>query len=94
MSYGRSECALASLPGSIVVISGWVGRAAVGDTTEALPLQTMTFAAGPTMLAARVGCAAMALPQDYLPCRALVVGGCGRGFSLLATTEVLTAASF
>ena len=51
----------------------------------------MIFASGPTMLTARSGCAALALPQDFSPRRALVVGG-RLGTYRLSTTEVLTAA--
>ena len=74
----------------ILFIDCYGGRAMV-DTTEALSLETMTFAAGPTMITARYKCAALALPQDHSPRRALVVGG-RFGTSTLATTEVLTAA--
>ena len=69
----------------------WLLGGDVADTTEALSLQT--FAPGPTMLTARCECATFALPQDRSPRRALVVGGRYDGFSHLATTEVLTAAS-
>ena len=95
MSLGRSWCAVVSLPGSILVVGGcacgYDDRGAV-DTTEALSLQTMYFAVGPTMRTVRAGLAALALPQDHSPRRALVVGG-NSGTSYLATTEVLTAAS-
>ena len=93
MSLGRSDCAVVSLPGSILVVGGYDGRDAV-DTTEAFCLQTMSFAAGPRMLMARQGCAALALPQGHSPHRALVVGGSNLdSFMHIATTEVLTAAS-
>ena len=91
MSMGRSFCAVVSLPGSILVVGGY-GEAAA-KTTEALCLQTMTFAAGPTMLTARSSCAALALSQDHSPRRALFMGGSdGTDESDLATTDVLTAA--
>ena len=51
-------------------------------------METMLFAAGSTMLTARLGCAALALPQDFSPRRALIVGGFG-GTSFLTTTKVL-----
>ena len=101
MSLARSFCAVFSLPGSVLVVGGWDFRGDAVDTTKALSIQTMTFAAGPTMLAARHGLAACVLPHDLSPRRALVVGGSPRsalvvggydGFSHLATTEVLTAA--
>ena len=91
MSLGRSQCAVVSLPGSILVVGGYDGSAAIDTTTEALSLQTMSFAPGPTMLTARVGCAVLALPHDHSPRRALVVGGTD-GTLILSTTEVLTAA--
>ena len=87
---GRSSCAIVSLPGSILVVSGYNGSTYM-DTVEALSLQTMTFAAGPTMLTERAGCAALALPQDHSPRRALIVGGFNRT-SYLVTSEILTAA--
>ena len=90
MSSGRSECAVVSLPGSILVFGVCFGGAEV-NTTEALSLQSMTFAPGPTMLTARWGCAAFALPQDHSPRRALVARGAYIS-SFLATKEVLTAA--
>ena len=62
-------------------------------TAEALSLQTMNFAAGPTMLAERAGYATLAIPQDHSTRRALVVGG-EDAISYLATTEVLTAADW
>ena len=74
MSLGRSSCAVVSLPGSVLVVGGCDGRGAL-NATEALSLQTMSFSAGPAMRMARIGCAAFVLPQDYLPRRALVVGG-------------------
>ena len=89
MSMGRYACAIVSLPGSILVVSG-LDADAETNTTEALSLRTMTFAAGPTMLTARYGCAAFVMPQDHSSCRALVVGGINRG-SNLPTTEVLAA---
>ena len=90
MSLGRSDCASISLPGSILVVGGHDGHTST-DTTEALSLQTMSFAAGPTMLTARRGCAVLALPQGHSPRRALVVGGLD-STAHLTTTEVLTAA--
>ena len=90
LSLGRSWCTVVSLPGSILVVGGYDGRAAV-NTTEALSLETMTFAARSTMHTAREGCAALALPQGHLPRCALVVGG-RHGTSFLASTELLTAA--
>ena len=90
MSSARSHCAVVSLTGTILVVGG--DRAAAAKTTEALSLHTMLFSAGPTMLAVRKGCAALALPQDNSPRRALVAGG-RDATSNLATTEVLTAAS-
>ena len=109
MSLRRSNCAVVSLPGSILVMGGSAdnddddddndddGDNGVGDddhyetnTTEALSLKMMLFTAGPTMLTGRYGCAALALPQDHSPRRALVVGGCGT--CSLPTAEVLTAA--
>ena len=91
MLLARSNCAIVLLTGSILVVGGQ-GRRTYTDTTEALSLQTMTFAAGPAMLAVRSGCAALALPQDHSPRHALVVGGRDMP-SHLSTTEVLTAAS-
>ena len=91
MSLARSNCAVVSLPGSILVVGGNHGRADM-DTTEALSFKTMTFSAGPTMLTAREGCAAFALPQDHSPRRALVVSGYDVCYSSLYSTEVLTAA--
>ena len=66
------------------MVGGCDSRGAV-NTTEALSLHTMTFTAGPMMLAARAGCAAFVLPQVHSPDRVLVVGGA-------SSTEVLTAA--
>ena len=86
MSCGCSECAVVLLPGLILVVGGWNGRASL-DTTEAVSIQTITFAAEPTMLTPRRGCAMLALPQDCSPHRALIVGG---HHPSLATTEVLT----
>ena len=90
MSLGRSDCAVVSLPGSILVVGGYDGRGAV-DTTEALSLENMIFSAGPTMLTARKGCAALALPQDHSPRCALILGGRRGGTSNVSTTEVLSA---
>ena len=95
MSLGRSDCAVISLPGSILVVGGSNGRT-ITDTTDALSLQTMSFAVGPTMLAARSGCAALALSQDHSPRRALVVSGRDSDrfyYPSLTTTEVLIAAT-
>ena len=91
MSLGRYMCAAVSLSGSILVAGGYDGRASV-DTTEALSLETMTFAAVPTMLTKRRGCAALVLLQDHSPRCALVVGGYDNRLFSPATTEVLTAA--
>ena len=90
MSRARANCAVVSLPGSILVVGGCAGGGSV-DTTEALSLETISFAAGPAMVTARHGRAAFVLPQDNSPRRALAVCGCSRA-SFMATTEVLTAA--
>ena len=89
MSLGRSRCAVVSLSGLILVDGGYDGRAAV-DTTEALSPQTMSFSAGPTMLATRAACAVFMLSQGRSPRRTLVLGGFG-GTSDLSSSEVLTA---
>ena len=90
VSLGRSSCAVVSLAGSIPVVGGYDGYAAV-DTSEVLSRQAMYFAAGPTMLTARYECAASAQPQGHSPRRALVLGG-HDGTCEFPTTEVLTAA--
>ena len=77
-----------SLSGSIMVVGGWDNRSTV-KATEALSLQTMTFAVGPTMLTTHQNIAVFALLQDFSSCCALVVGGYYN--SCLSTTEVLTA---
>ena len=64
MSSKRSNYAAVSLPGSILVVNDCDVGAEV-DTAEALSIKTMHFAAGSTMLPARVGCAALALSRDY-----------------------------
>ena len=46
-----------------------------GSLAEALFLQAMSFSAGSAMLRARFGCAALALPQNNSPHRALAMGG-------------------
>ena len=87
MSLGRAWCTVVSLPSSILVVGGYFGGG-ITNTTEALSLQTMTFAPGPAMLTARSECAVLALPQDQSPRHALVVGG--RFQSNISSTEVLT----
>ena len=52
------------------------------NTTEALTLQAMSFAAGPTMLTALSRCATFALTQEHSPRRTLVVGGRGATYRL------------
>ena len=74
MASVRSDCAVVSLSGSILVIGGCDVHGAV-VSTEALSLETMTFAVGPILRTAREGCAALALPQGHSPRRALVMGG-------------------
>ena len=88
MSLARSMSTVLSLPGSILVVDG---GGAAEKTTDALPLKTMTFAAGPTKLTARAGCVAFVLPQDHSPRRALFVGGHAE-IDFLSTTGVLMAA--
>ena len=63
MFLGRAWCAVVSLPGSILVVGGSNSSHTPVDTTEALPLQSMSFSVEPRMLAGarwvcRVGAAA------------------------------------
>ena len=90
MTLGRWWCAVVSLPGSILMVGGYAGGAAT-NTVEALSLESMTFAAGPTMRTARSGYAASVLPQDHSPRRTLIVGG-RDGTSESFTAKVLTTA--
>ena len=92
MSLGRSWCAVLSQPGSVLVVGGLDDDDDELNTTEFLSLLTMIFAAGPTMLTERAGSAALALPQDQSPRRALVMGGRVETGSL-STAEVLMAAA-
>ena len=91
MLLGRSSCAVVSLPGSILVVGGYmyVGNART-NTAGVLSRLTMIFPAGPTMLAAHSARAALALSQDHSPRRAFVVGG-RDATSNLSAAEVLTA---
>ena len=92
MSAGRWWCAVISLPGAILVAGGYDGSGNL-KATEALSLQTMYFAAGPTMLTGRAECAALALPQDHSLHRGLVMGGRGENPSLSTCTAVVLTAT-
>ena len=70
--------------------SGNIGNART-DTSGALSFYIMYFATMPTILTARSGGAALALPHDHSRRRALIVGGYGVT-PMMGTTEVIKTA--
>jgi hypothetical protein len=89
LTSSRFLCA-AVLHGRSVVVFGGVRGGAALNTTEMLDLDDAgsteaSFTAGPTMAAARQGCAAVRIDAR----RVLVVGGSVRAGSSLDTTEIL-----
>ena len=91
MLSGRFGCSAVALEGSprrVLVVGGCDNGEVSFNTTEVLDLDTMTFSRGPTMRAARNGCAAVPLGGDSRG-RCLVLGGTDEGGFETKTTEVL-----
>ena len=91
----RTYFGLVALDARRVLVAGGLGGQAFlfGDvshltSTEILDISSMTFSAGPRLLTARMGCAAVALDDR----RVMVIGGFSDG-EHLTTTEVLDLAT-
>jgi hypothetical protein len=86
---GCSAVVLIENPRRALIVGGRDDERMTSNTTEVLYLDTMAFSPGPTMRAARFGCAAVVLGGGDSRRRCFVVGGYDDHSKEVNTTEVL-----
>ena len=86
---GCSAVALEGNPRRALIVGGRGPDCVNLNTTQVLDLDTMAFSRGPTMRAARRGCAAVVPLGGDSRGRCLVIGGVGEYGKRVNTTEVL-----